>query len=264
MSPAAVRSHLTSVSARLDPGNDEAREWLRRELAKPAYRDTRDPLERATDAIQKWLTDLLDGAHAPSDPVPTVVAIVVALALVALVVYTLRFVRRTERRRGDGPEAVLGDERLTAAQFRARAEQALAEQRHGDCVLDALRAVAAGAVERTLLEDAPSLTAHEIATRLGTPFPTHARDLREAADRFDAVAYGDQEATGAQAEALLALERAVATARPVRPAVQDSPQDSRQDTRRDAPGSTPGDQGDRGDQGRTSGDQRSDSVGVSS
>lgn len=211
-------SHLLAVPARLDPGNDEARSWLRDELAKPAYRDTRDPLQRAMDAIEEWLTDLLSGANAPSDPVPTIVAVLATLALVALVVHALRFVRRTERRRGTGPEAVLGDERLTAAQFRARAEKALAEQRYDDCVLDALRSVAAGAVERTVLEDAPSLTAHEIAARLATTFPAQARDLGVAADRFDAVAYGDQEATREAAEQLLALERAVAAARPVREA----------------------------------------------
>lgn len=213
---------LRALPARLDPGNDEARSWLRDELAKPAYRDTRDPLQRAMDAIENWLTDLLSGAQAPSNPLPTLVAVLVALALVALGVYALRFVRRTERRQGDGPAAVLGDEHLTAAQFRARAEDALVQQRYGDCVLDAVRAVAAGAVERTLLEDAPSLTALEIATRLATTFPDHARELRTAADRFDAVAYGHQDAARADAEQLLALERALAGARPVRAGVEPS------------------------------------------
>ena len=222
MSRPGLLSHPGVMPSRLDPGNDEARTWLRDELAKPAYRDTRDPLQRAMDALEEWLTDLLSGAHAPTDPVPTIVAIVVALALVALVVYTLRFVRRTERRRGGGPEAVLGDERLTAAQFRARAEKALTELRYGDCVLDALRAVAAGAVERTLLEDAPSLTAHEISTRLATTFPASAPGLRQAADRFDAVAYGEQDASRTDAEQLLAREREVAAARPVRPHVEAS------------------------------------------
>lgn len=226
MSRSALPSHLVVLPARLDPGNDEARTWLRDELAKPAYRDTRDPLQRLMDAIGKWLSDLLSGVHEPTNPLPTVVAVVIALALVALAVYTLRFVRRTRRAGGDGPEAVLGDERLTARQYRERAELALTEQRYGDCVLDALRAVASGAVERTLLEDAPSLTAHEIATRLGTPFPDQAQELRDAADRFDAVAYGEQDATRSEAERLLALDRALAVARPFRPQVQASENES--------------------------------------
>ena len=229
MNPCAVLSHLLVAPSRLDPGNDEARAWLRDELAKPAYRDTRDPLQRAMDAIGEWLSALLSGARAPTDPLPTVVAVVVALAFVALVAYTLRFVRRTERGSG-GREAVLGEERLTAAQFRARAEQARADQRYGDCVLDALRAIASGAVERTLLEDAPSLTAHEIAARLGTTFPGQAQDLREAADRFDAVAYGDQDASSSDADRQLALDRTVAAARPFRPQVQDSEAQPRKDS----------------------------------
>ncbi|GAB3066697.1 DUF4129 domain-containing protein [Pedococcus soli] len=218
----ALPSRLGIVPSRIDPGNDEARTWLRDELAKPAYRDTRDPLQRAVDAFEQWLTDLLSRAHTPSNPLPTIVAVLVALALVALVAYSLRFVRRTERRAADGPGTVLGDERLTAAQYRARAEQALAEQRHGDCVLDALRAIASGAVERTLLEDAPSLTAHEIAGRLGSTFPEQAQDLRAAADRFDAVAYGDEPASRADAEDLLSLDRVIAAARPHRAQVEAS------------------------------------------
>lgn len=230
MSLPAVPSSLLALPSRLDPGNDEARTWLRDELAKPAYRDTRDPLQRAMDALGEWLSALLSGARAPSDPLPTVVAVVIALALVALVAYTLRFVRRTERGSGGAQEAVLGDQRLTAAQFRTRAQQARADGRYGDCVLDAMRAIAGGAVERTLLEDAPSLTAHEIAARLGTSFPTEAQELREAADRFDAVAYGDRYASRSDAERLLDLERTVATTRPFRPQVLDSGSPSRKDS----------------------------------
>ena len=230
MSPVAVPPSLLVAPSRLDPGNDEARTWLRDELAKAAYRDTRDPLQRAMDALGEWVSALLSGARAPSDPLPTVVAVVIALALVALVAYTLRFVRRTERGSRGAHEAVLGDERLTAAQFRARAQEAQAAGRYGDCVLDAVRAIAGGAVERTLLEDAPSLTAHEIAARLGTSFPAAARDLREAADRFDAVAYGDQDASRADAERLLTLERTVAATRPFRPQVHDSGPPSRKDS----------------------------------
>lgn len=219
---AAWPGRVATAASRLDPGNEQARTWLRDELAKPAYRDTRDPLQRAVDAFGQWVSDLVSRAHTPSDPLPTVFAVLVALALVALVAYTLRFVRRTERAVDDGPGTVLGDERLTAAQYRARAERALADQRYGDCVLDALRALASGAVERTLLEDAPSLTAHEIAGRLGTTFPEQAQDLRDAADRFDAVAYGDESPSRPDAEHLLALDRAVAATRPRRPQAEAS------------------------------------------
>lgn len=203
-----------TLPARLDPGNGEARRWLEQELADPAYRDTRDPVRRALAAFERWLEDLLSGVSGPDDPLPSVVAGVVALALLALAVFALRHVRRRGRLSEDSPPPVLGTERLTAAQYRERARGALAQGRYAACVLDAVRAIASGAVERTLLEDAPSLTAHEIATRLSAVFPSHADRLRAAADRFDAVAYGEQEATRAEAESLLALETELAAARP--------------------------------------------------
>jgi hypothetical protein len=205
-----------AVPARLDPGNDEARRWLRDELSDPVYRDTRDPLQRALDAFGRWLSDLLSGVNGPSHPLPTVVAAVVTVLLLALGLYALRYVRRTARRRDDDHLPVLGSETLTAAEYRARAVRALDDGRYAECVLDAVRATAAGAVERTVLQDAPSLTAHEIAARLGPVFPAHAAGLRAAADLFDAVAYGEAPASRQQAEEVLRLEAAVAAARPQR------------------------------------------------
>lgn len=210
-------SLLLTVAAspgRLDPGNAEARQWLRDELAKAAYRDTRDPLQRAVDAVVDWLVRLLSGAQGPTRPLPTIVAAVVAVGLVALVAYTLRFVRRTARLRGTGQDTVLGDQRLTAADLRARAAHAFGEGRYAACLLDAVRTIARGGVERTLLEDSPSLTAHEIADRLAVSFPTWAPDLRWAAGRFDAVAYGDASASREDAERVLQLEASLRHARP--------------------------------------------------
>ena len=138
------------------------------------------------------------GAH-PVQPAADGVAVLVALALVALVVYSLRFVRRTER----GPPT--GPGRCSATSGSPRRSTAHAPRGAGRAAVRGLRprcpaSVASGAVERTLLEDAPSLTAHEIAGRLGSTFPEQAQDLRAAADRFDAVAYGDEPASRADAE----------------------------------------------------------------
>ena len=205
-----------ALPGRLDPGNAEARAWLRAELAKAAYRDTRDPLQRALDAIADWLIRLLSGVGGPDRALPTVVAGVMAVALVALVAYLLRFVRRTPRRRGLDIDSPLGGERLTAADLLTRAQRAFTEARYAACLLDAVRAIARGCVERTLLEDSPSLTAHEIAERVAGVFPEQADELRWAATRFDAVAYGSAEASRDDAERLLHLEAAVRQARPLR------------------------------------------------
>lgn len=211
-----IQLAVAALPGRLDPGNAEARDWVRAELAKAAYRDTRDPVQRALDAIADWFFRLLSGAQGPTRPLPTVVAAVVAVAVVALVAYLLRFVRRTPRQGGPQAGAVLGGERLTAAALRARAQSAFDDGRYAACLLDALRATARGCVERTVLEDTPSLTAHEIADRLASVFPVQAPELRWAAERFDAVAYGDAPASREEAGRMLRLESALGDARPVR------------------------------------------------
>lgn len=210
-----IQLAVTALPGRLDPGNDEARDWLRAELAKAAYRDTRDPFQRALDAIADWFFRLLSGVNGPTRPLPTIAAALVAVAVVALVAYLLRFVRRTPRRREVGAGAVLGGERLTAADLRARAQSAFDDGRYAACLLDAVRATARGCVERTVLEDSPALTAHEIAGRLAEVFPAQAAELRWAADRFDAVAYGDETASREEAARMLRLEAAVRGARPL-------------------------------------------------
>jgi hypothetical protein len=216
-----IQLAMAALPGRLDPGNAEAAAGLRAELAKAAYRDTRDPLQRALDAIADWFFRLLSGVDGPTRALPTFVAAVVAVGVVALVAYLLRFVRRTPRRRGEDLDSPLGGERLTAAELRTRAQRAFDETRYAACLLDAMRAIARGCVERTLLEDSPSLTAHEIAERLAGVFPAQAGELRWAATRFDAVAYGGADASRAEAERLLWVEAAVRGARPVRHRAED-------------------------------------------
>jgi hypothetical protein len=109
-----------TVPTRLDPSNDQARSWLAHELAKPPYRDTRDPFTRAMQALENWLFNLLSGSHLQVHPLPTIVAVLVAVLLLALLAYLMRFVRRTTRGPRTTSPAVLGDERLSAAQYRAR------------------------------------------------------------------------------------------------------------------------------------------------
>ncbi|SES42425.1 protein of unknown function [Pedococcus cremeus] len=212
--PARAALH---VAARLDPGNGEARRWLEEELSRPAYHEHNDPIARALAALERFIDSLLNADPSAGGALPAGIAGLVTAGLVALVLFALRHVRR-EARRGDvGGPALLGEERLTAEQFRERSRRALDEGRFADAVLDAMRATAQGAAERTLLDDAPSLTAHEVGLQLAVPFPEHRDELARAADLFDAVAYGHHAPEREQAEHLLALE---ATLRRTRPATR--------------------------------------------
>ncbi|MDF2146539.1 DUF4129 domain-containing protein [Knoellia sp. p5-6-4] len=213
MPPAALRS-FHHLAAGLDPDNAEARQWLEEELSRPAYREHNDPIARALDAIERFIDALLNADPSAGGVLPAGVAGLVTAALVALVLFALRHVRREARRAPVGGPALLGDQRLTAIEFRERSARALSAGRYSDAVLDAMRALAQGGAERTLLDDAPSLTAHEVGEHLADPFPMQREELRWAADLFDAVAYGHHEPNRAQAERIIALDRAVERARP--------------------------------------------------
>jgi hypothetical protein len=208
--PAAA---VPDAAARLDPGNDEARRWLEEELSSAAYREHTDPLQRLLDAVDRALDNLLSVDPSTTGVLPSAAAGVVTALVIGLLLYSLRHVRR-ERRAVRAPEAVLGGERLTAGAFRERAMTALREGRYAAAVIDTMRAIAQRAAERTLLDDAPSLTAHEVALRLAEPFPAQADGLRWAADLFDEVAYGSHDASPVDAEQILALDSEVAATRP--------------------------------------------------
>lgn len=192
---------MVRLQAPLTPDTEQGRELLERELARPEYHEL-NIVQRLLDALQ----DLFDGnLRVPdSGPLSTLAAMVVMVALlVALGLLVSRF-RGQARRRSSG--AVLADDGVDAATLRARAEQAMSEQRYGDAVLDGYRALARRQVERGRLDDLPGTTAREVALVLGRLTPHEAAELASGADRFDAVLYGHHDADADAARAVLALE----------------------------------------------------------
>jgi hypothetical protein len=169
-------------------------------------------MERAVRGLGHLLGKILDatGRIGRIDPVVGVCLLVLLLVGLALV---LARVRRDPRSPGTN-RAVLEDPGTTAAQYRARAGKALAEERWDDAVLDGMRAIAVGLVERALADDVPSATAHEVADAAGQVFRTERVRLDAAARLFDDVRYGDRHATRAGATDLLDLERSLRGLRP--------------------------------------------------
>jgi hypothetical protein len=196
----------------LDPTPAEARRWLSDELSGSDYHDP------WMDSAIRWILDqlgkLLDGAnnltHGALSPVITVA---VALVVIALLVWVVPRVRR-ESVAAASDRAVLEDLTITARTYRDRASRAFEEGRLDDVVLDGFRAIAKDTSDRTLLDDAPGRTAHEVSLALAQPFPGHADRLVEAANSFDAIRYGHRHATAAQATQVLQLDADLARARP--------------------------------------------------
>ena len=194
----------------LDPGPDEARGALRRELLRPEYHD-QDVLQRVLTWFDRLLGRAVEAASG-TPPLSAFAAMLVLALLVGTLVWLVSRRRLTSRQAGVRP-GVLPDEAVSAAQLRARARQALADERHEDAVVDGFRALAVGQVERGALDDAPGTTAHEVALALAARYPDRRTAIFAGAELFDAVLYGDRPATRAQAEDVLGLDDALLVSR---------------------------------------------------
>lgn len=203
----------------LDPTPEQAHDWLEQELNRSSYGGS------WLDSAARWLIDhlraLVDstGNIAGLSPVITVL---VALVVVALLVWVLPKVRR-ELVAAPVAGAVLDDLDTTARTYRERAAQALKDGRFEDAVLDGFRAIAKDMDARTLLDEGPSSTAHEVSVALAHTFPEHADRLAKAADAFDLVRYGHRRATAGQAVDVQQLDAELVTTRPL--LVTSRPQD---------------------------------------
>jgi hypothetical protein len=193
----------------LQPSGDEGRRLLRDELVRGEYH--RHLLQR----ILGWLWRRLEGGVGAASGTNGVTAFVTmligAVLLVGLVVLLSR-VRRDRRQRA-AAQAVLPDDRPSAAELRQRAEAALVDGRYADAVTDGFRALAVRQVERGRLHDQPGATAHEVAASLATSYPSHGVRVGRTADLFDATLYGDHPAGHDDATGVLELDDALAGAR---------------------------------------------------
>ncbi|UNX55811.1 DUF4129 domain-containing protein [Georgenia sp. TF02-10] len=177
------------LSVPVDPDAAEAREWATEELANAAYDDEPSLVERAIG----WLVDLIErlwdlGGSAP----PSLVPVLLVLALVGLVVLARVLGGRVQRRRAPtGTRSVaLFDDARTSADLLAAADAAAARGDYATAVLERFRGLVRRLDERGALDDRPGLTAHEAAGLAGAARPDLAADLGRAGRLFDDVCYG--------------------------------------------------------------------------
>lgn len=198
----------------LDPSSPEARQWVLDELAKGHFSTEPSPFERLIEWLLRLLSQTPGGGFLPGWAVALVV--VAVLAVVTLVV--LRLVRREPSpQQGRSHGRAVDEEGLAAADYRARARAAVPHADWDAVLLDSYRALAAAAVERTLLSDLPGRTAHEVALALAPVFPALADRLAESASEFDAVRYGRRHTTRAVATATAELDTTILATRPTLP-----------------------------------------------
>lgn len=208
-----MAASLTVVASGLSPGNDQAGQWARDELSRHQYGNQGPGV---AERIRDWILDRFADVVGTGKTVPGAIAIIAAVLLVILIIYLLRFVRRSPHVRRTAAEdgTVLGGTALSARQSRARAADLLAAGDTDGCVREAMRALTLRSFERALLDDAPSLTAREVADRLSAPFPDFRPRFDWAARLFDATVYGHRHAHADEASAMLSFELEIDRTRP--------------------------------------------------
>ncbi|MBC7725718.1 MAG: DUF4129 domain-containing protein [Burkholderiaceae bacterium] len=198
----------------VQPDADQAREWLRQELAKAAYEQARPSwFDRAASAVWDWVTSLFDAGVAGP---PTIVWVVLVLLVVAAIIGSyLIFGPPRRNRRGATVGAIFEDDARPASAMRAAAEAAAAAQDWPLAIEEMFRAIARGLAERAVLDSSPGTTARSFAARAGGHFPSLMPELVSSAADFDDVRYLDRPGGEAAYRAVAALDGRVSAARPV-------------------------------------------------
>ncbi|GII99336.1 uncharacterized protein DUF4129 [Sediminihabitans luteus] len=175
----------------VDPDAPTARTWAREELAQPQYAHGESILDR----LIAWFQGLFDGVGAaPALSTPSVVLLVAILVTVLVVAFALAGrVRRTARTRRSA--AVLADDDRTSADLRRAADDAAARGDWDTAVLERFRAVVRALEERTVLDERPGRTAHEVGLETPRRLDVPPGTLDAACALFDEVCYGERPAS---------------------------------------------------------------------
>lgn len=210
---AAPGSAAVPFEVPVEPGPEEARELLVRELAKEEYQDARPGvLESVLQAILDWLAGLIAQLNGFSPNLGTLVLVVAALLLIGAAVWLVK-PRRNARSRA-AAEMFDGAVPLTADEHRRNSRAAAARGDWDAALTERFRALVRSMEERVVLDPRPGRTADEAAAGIAAAFSTEAGRLRVAANRFDAVRYGKVPATPADLDQLAALDDSLAAASP--------------------------------------------------
>lgn len=185
------------------PDADQAREWARDELAKTEYSDQGTSW---FETFLEWVSELFDSVGSMSGnlgPLWTIIIVLLAVAIVALVIWLvlgpLRRSRRSKARVG-----ILDDDDRSSEQMRDAAQAAEAIGDWDTATMEWYRASVRSMEERGRISDSPGATAREAAQLLAKASPAVASQAALSAHSFDVARYGSGglgEAEAAQARA---------------------------------------------------------------
>jgi hypothetical protein len=208
---------MTGVGIPIVIGADEARHAAQQELSKRIYHSEDEPwLLRALNAVLRWIGHLVDRAAGASPGGATGLVLIVATLVVIAIAFRL----------GLGPLArsarfvneIAEDKRLSADDYRARADELAGHGDYAGAVRERFRAIVRELEHRGVLDGRPGRTANEVAVEAGKILTALRADLLTAARLFDDVTYGGRAATAGADAGLRSLDQYVRTARLTTPA----------------------------------------------
>ena len=194
-----MRTLLAAVP--VEPDEPTARQWLERELAKPAYRNIELP---DFNPDHGWTL--------PGGPWALVLLGLVLTVIFVLVSMGLPRLRHAEQ---DGSGAVFDGAAGDSGQLRRRAAELAAAGSWSQAVREMFRALVRGLQERTLVDERPGLTADEAAREASLVLPGLGPELSAAAVAFDRVVFGRKPAAEEDYRRMADLEEQVRRTRPV-------------------------------------------------
>jgi len=202
-----------STGVPVDLTRDEAQRAAQRELADPRYHaDDPTLADRAAEWALKQLSELVEQAGSVSPggyPGLVMLGCLAVLVVVAIRLTVGRFARSSPSR-----GTVFEPAPRSATQYRQAADDHAARGAWAPAVRERLRAIVRDLEQRDLLDIRPGRTADEAAAEAGQLLPDCATGLREAAQIFDDVCYGERPATSDMDARLRAIDDATRQAHP--------------------------------------------------
>ncbi|RJN31812.1 DUF4129 domain-containing protein [Nesterenkonia natronophila] len=181
-----------------------ARRLLEDELADSSYqRQFTGPLREAIDAFLDWMAERafsIGGVDVPFGPLLVLGAVIVTVIIIIVVV------RPRLQRGSTAQEAVQIDPQVTAAAFRAHAQECARSGDFNTAAQEAFRAVVRAAEERGVVRQQQGRTATEIAESLSSSYPPFSTTLQRAADLFNRSLYGSVSLAKADLEFIADLD----------------------------------------------------------
>ena len=201
-------------------GRQNGQKLARAELSKAIYHRHESLAQRLLDAINRLLNDLYSAGKSFPGGWWAVVALAALTALaVTLVLTRLGPLARAHREPG---VLVLSGQPLSAADHRQRAARLASAGDYAGAILEAVRGIARQLEERAVLSPWLGRTADEIAAEAGLVLPAEAAALRDAAQLFDAICYGEHLGTADGYALVHDLDTRLRAARPAQPSTSDA------------------------------------------